>query len=504
MSDGTAAMQRMRDLDWLFLGVENKVSHMHLGAVGVFEGPPPRFHELAGVVAMKLPALARYRQRVRFVPFDLGRPLWVTDPGFDLGYHLRHTALPRPGGDTQLRRLVARVMSIPLDRSRPLWEMWLIGGLAHDRWGLLCKLHHCMVDGVAAGDLLAVLLELEPCKPDPLDDEWLPAPAPSTASVIAHGVRDQALNPLQHGRSAMTLARHPRHVARGVAAVANGVASIARPQTSAAGSLNRALSRQRQWAVARASLKDVKTIKNSMGGTVNDVVLACACGAFRELLGRRGQPLPVTLTVRTLVPVSVRTSDALGVFDNRVSALFAALPVGLEDPIERLHAITAGLDASKRSGQVLAGVKLTQVAGLCPAPLLSLGTRALARVPQRQVQTVTTNIPGPQSPVYLCQRRMLEIFPYVPLALDVPLGIAICSYDGGVRFGITGDGDGDRDVQILAHGIMHALRELLEHAKPKPPRPPTRRSPSSASTPRRPAHRSGSAQTARGLPASRS
>ena len=496
-------MQRMRDLDWLFLGVENEVSHMHLGAVAVFEGPAPSYRELAGVVAAKLPALTRYRQRVRFAPFDLGRPLWITDPAFDLGYHLRHTALPRPGGDAQLCRLVGRVMSIPLDRSRPLWEMWLIDGLAHGRWGLLCKLHHCMVDGVAAGDLLAVLLELEPSEPDPLDDEWLPTPAPSTASPIAHGLRDRALNPLQHGRSAVTLARHPRRVARGAAALANGAVSLSRPDTPAAGSLNRQLSRQRQWAVARASLKDVKTIKNAAGGTVNDVVLACVCGAFRDLLSRHGQPLPVTLTVRTLVPVSVRTPDARGVFDNRVSALFADLPVGLEDPIERLHAITTQLDDRKRAGQARAGVELTQVAGVCPAPLLSLGTRGLARVPQRRVQTVTTNIPGPQFPLYLCQRRMLEIFPYVPLAFDVPLGVAICSYDGGIRFGITGDGDLDSEVRILAHGIEHTLQELLEHAKPKPARRPTRGLPSSASPPG-PARRSGAPQTARALPASRS
>lgn len=206
--------------------------------------------------------------------------------------------------------------------------------------------------------------------------------------------------------------------------------------------------------------------------------------------------------MRTLVPVSVRTPDARGVFDNRVSALSAELPVGLEDPVERLHAITTRLDDRKRSGQALAGVKLTQLAGHCPAPLLSLGTRALARVPQRQIQTVTTNVPGPQYPLYLCQRRVLE-FPYVALALDVPLGIAICSYDGGIRLGITGDGDRDSDVRILAHGIKHTLHELLEHAKPKPSRGPTRRSRPAAHTPH-PARRSGSPQTARGLPASRS
>jgi len=468
-------MEAMGPLDWLFLGVETDVSHMHLGALSVFEGPPPSYGELAGQVAARLPALGRYRQRVRFVPLDLGRPLWETDPEFELDEHLRHTALPSPGGDVELRRLVARLMAIPLDRARPLWEMWLIDGLADERWGLLCKLHHCMVDGVAAGDVLAVLLDTEPREPQPLDDQWLPALAPSTAHVLVQIVRGQALAPARHARSARSLARDPRRLARAAVALAGGVVSLSElAGTRSARSLNRPLSRQRQWTTARAQLADVKTIKNAFGGTVNDVVLAAVAGAFRELLCRRGEPPSPALTVRTLVPVSVRTPDAHDVLDNRVSALVAELPVGLQDPIARLHAVTTQLNDRKRSGQALAGAQLTQLAELCPAPLISLGVRTFARVPQRQIQTVTTNVPGPQHPLYLCQRRMLEIFPYVPLALDVALGIAICSYDGAITFGITGDGDLANDVEILAHGIEYALEQLLARAQPPPKRPPPR------------------------------
>lgn len=458
-------MERMSPLDWLFLHVEDDVSHMHIGSVALFEGPAPRYEQLADLVAAKLPALPRYRQRVRSVPLDVGRALWVEDPHFTLDYHLRHTVLPRPGGEAQLRRLVARVMALPLDRARPLWEMWLIAGVEQERWGLLCKLHHCMVDGVAASDLLGVLLASEPSDAPAVRDEWLPAPAPSTARVLAQTLSKQAVNPLQHARTAVTLARDPRRVVRAAVTLASGLISLrGLVGTPTARSLNRPLSRQRQWIGARARLEDVKTIKNALGGSVNDVVLACVAGAFRELLFEHGEPVFDELVVSTLVPVSVRTPDARGTDGNHVSAMFAQLPVGLEDPVERLHAVATQMDARKHSGQALAGVTLTEIAGFCPPLLLSLGARAFTRLPQRRLQTVATNVPGPQQSLYLCRRRMLEVFPYVPLALEVRLGIAICSYDGMLSFGITGDGDDASDIETLARGVTYALEELLQRS----------------------------------------
>ena len=460
-------MQSMSTLDSLFLHAENEVSHMHLGAVALFDGPAPSERELAELVAGRLALLPRYRQRVRLVPGGLGRPLWVEDPHFRLGYHLHHTALTSPGDAAQLRQLVGRVMAQPLDLGRPLWEMWLFEGAEEDRWGLICKLHHCMVDGIAAGDLLAVLLSLEPVTAPSVPDDWQPRPEPSSASVLAHTLGKYASGASQHARTARALLGAPGHTARRAATLTRDLTSLRAPAGApTARSLNGPLRAERQWVQARARLADVKTIRRALGGTVTDVLLAAVSGGFRALLQRRGDPLPPELMVRTLVPLSLRTQTARGIPDNRVSALFAELPVGLQDPVERLHAITIEMDALKRSGQAVAGSALTQLSGLAPPPLVALGARALARLPQRRLQTVTTNIPGPQQPRYLCSRRMLEIFPYVPLALDVRIGVAICSYDGTLGFGITGDGQHATDIPTLADGIEHELAQLLDRATP--------------------------------------
>jgi diacylglycerol O-acyltransferase / wax synthase len=462
-------MQSMSTLDSLFLHVENEVSHMHLGAVALFDGPAPSEGELAALVAGRLALLARYRQRVRLVPGGLGRPVWVEDPHFQLGYHLRHTALPSPGGTAQLRQLVGRVMAQPLDRRRPLWEMWLFEGADADRWGLICKLHHCMVDGIAAGDLLGVLLSPEPGTAPSVPDDWQPRPEPSSASVLAHTLGKYTLSgAAQHVRTARALLGAPGHTARRAATLTGGLISLRGPAgTPTARSLNGPLRAERQWVQARARLADVKTIRRALGGTVNDVLLAAVSGGFRALLQQRGESLPDELIVRTLVPLSLRTPDARGIPDNRVSALIAELPIGLKDPVERLQALTIQLDALKRSPR--AASTLTALAGLAPPPLLALGARALARAPQRRLQTVTTNVPGPQQPLYLCGRRMLEIFPYVPLALDVRIGVAICSYDGTLGFGVTGDGQHATDIPILAGGIEHELAQLLDRATPTAP-----------------------------------
>ena len=469
-------MQTMSPLDSLFLHFENDVSHMHLGAVALFEDPAPAAGELDEVIAGKLALLGRYRQRVRWVPWGLGRPMWVEDPHFELSYHLRHTALPHPGGAAELRRLVGRVMAQPLDRRRPLWEMWLVEGASAGRWGLICKLHHCMVDGISAGDLLAVLLDPQPETPASAPDHWQPEPEPSSANVLAHTLSETASGPARHLRHARTLLGAPRHTARQAITLAAGLSSLrGLLGASTARSLNGPLRAERHWVEARASLADANTIRRALGGTVNDVLLAGISGGFRALLLSRGEPLPAELMVRTLVPLSLRTHDAHGIPDNRVSALFAKLPVGLKDPVERLHAITTELDALKRSGQAVAGSALTELSGLAPPPLAALGARAIARLPQGRLQTVTTNIPGPQQPQYLCGRRMLEIFPYVPLALNVRIGVAICSYDGTLGFGITGDGKHATDIPTLADGIEHELARLLDRATPTrlmPPRDP--------------------------------
>src|SRR5512142_1034508 len=356
-------MQSMSGLDSLFLHFENDVSHMHLGAVALFEGPAPAAGEFAEVLAGKLALLPRYRQRVRWVPWGLGRPMWVEDPHFDLSYHLRHTALPRPGDAAKLRRLVGRVMAQPLDRRRPLWEMWVIEGAGAGRWGLICKLHHCMVDGLSAGDLLAVLLDPQPRAASAAPDRWQPSPEPSRASVLAHTLSETASGPARHLRQARALVGAPRDTARQAITLAAGLSSLrGLVGASTARSLNGPLRAERQWVQARGRLGDVKTIRRALGGTVNDVLLAAVSGGFRALLQQRGEPLPDELIVRTLVPLSLRTPDARGIPDNRVSALIAELPIGLKDPVERLQAITIQLDALKRSRP--AASTLTALSGL--------------------------------------------------------------------------------------------------------------------------------------------
>ena len=286
-------MQTMSGLDSLFLHVENDVSHMHLGAVALFEGPAPAAGEFAEVLAGKLALLGRYRQRVRWVPWGLGRPMWVDDPHFELSYHLRHTALPRPGDAAELRRLIGRVMAQPLDRQRPLWEMWVIEGAGAGRWGLICKLHHCMVDGISAGDLLAVLLDPQPETPASAPDRWQPSPEPSSASVLAHTLCERASGPARHLRQARALLRAPGDTARRAIALAAGLSSLrGLLGASTAQSLNGPLRAERQWVNARGSLADVKTIRRALGGTVNDVLLAAVSGGFRALLLHRGEPVP--------------------------------------------------------------------------------------------------------------------------------------------------------------------------------------------------------------------
>lgn len=465
-------MERMSPLDSLFLHVEDDVSHMHIGSLALFEGPPPRYDEIHALVASKLPLLPRYRQRVRFVPFDLGRPLWIADPRFDLSYHVRHTALPRPGGEAELRRLVGRLMAQQLDRRRPLWEMWIVDGVGQGRWGLISKLHHCMADGISASDLFGVLLDDERRDPVEREDDWQPEPEPSTLRVLTQALGERAIDPREHVRSVRALLRAPQRVAREAAVLASGLVSLrALVGTPAATSLNGPLSPMRQWVWARGRLDEVKKIRGALGGTVNDVVLACVTAGWRTLLESRGEPLE-GLTVRTLIPVSVRTHDARGVPDNRVSAMFAELPVGLADPLERLHAISSQMDGLKSSGQAVAGGTLTEMTGFAPPLLLALGARAFGRLSQSRLQTVTTNVPGPQQPLYLARRRMLEAFPYVPLGMNVRIGVAIYSYDGALNFGITGDGEHACDIDKLAQGIERGLAQLIElaceRAKAKP------------------------------------
>ncbi len=457
-------MQRLSPQDASFLHLEDTVSHMHIGTVAILEGPPPEREALARMVRAHLPRVPRYRQTVHFVPIALGRPVWVDDSHFNLDYHLRRTALPPPGGDLQLRNLVGRVMSQQLDRGKPLWEMWVVEGLREGRWGLITKLHHCMVDGVSGAELLAVILDSErdPDLAGPAD--WHAERQPLGAELAIHALLRRAVSPYEQLRAARSMARSPRRALATAGATARGLWTltgvVAPPPSS---SLNGPIGPHRRWAWARSQLSDVKRIRSAFGGTVNDVVLSAIAGGFRALLSERGEP--TQRDVRTLVPVSVRSNDEHGEYNNRVSAIFANLAVGIEDPLERLAATHAQMEHLKHSGEAVAGDVLVGLSGFAPAMLLALGLRAATRMPQHSVNTVTTNVPGPQRPLYAAGRRMLECFPYVPLGGHVRIGVAIFSYDGGLTFGVTGDYDGAPDIEVLCRGIEQSLNELVEAAE---------------------------------------
>jgi diacylglycerol O-acyltransferase len=458
---------RLSPLDSSFLHLEDRVSHMHIGSIAIFDGPEPPFEDVVARIQGKLPLVPRYRQVVREVPFQLGRPVWVDDPDFNIDYHLRHTALPAPGGEEELRRLVGRVMSQQLDRTKPLWEIWVVQGLEEGRWAMVSKTHHAMVDGVSGTELLTVVMDMSPQPSPPVPDDWHPSPLPPGGRLAAEAAVDLAASPYEQLRAIRAATRVPRQALHQLGEVARGVSSMAGVlRSNPVSTLNGPIGPHRRYAWASTSVEDVKVVRKGLGGTFNDVVLAAITCGFRELLLSRGEP--VDRVVRTLVPVSVRPRDVSGravgdaTYDNKVSAMFASLPVNIDDPAEQLHAITEQMQGLKESKEAVAGEALTSLSGFAPPMLLALGMRVAGRVGQRNINTGTTNVPGPQFPLYLVGRRMLKAYPYVPLFAQVRIAVAIFSYDGQVNFGVTGDYDSAPDLDVLCRGIEDGMSRLLE------------------------------------------
>ncbi len=459
-------MDRLNPLDALFVDAEDEDPHtsMAIASIAVFEGPAPSYEDVLASLAGRLPAVPRYRQKLRTVPFRLGRPVWVDDPGFDLRYHLRRTALPAPGGDQQLATLMARVMSQRLDRDHPLWEYWLVEGLAEGRWAMISKIHHCMVDGISGTDLYRVIFDFSPEPSPPAADDRVVRAEPSALQLAAQAVLDTVVLPL---REALVLSGAVTDPAQAIGQVTDTVRALVKlapslwPATGS--SLSGHIGRQRRYTWARASLDDVKTIRRELGGTVNDVVLAAISSGFRALLLSRGEQ-PQPHKVRSLVPVSLRAPGEENIYENRVSAVLADLPVHIADPVERLTAVRAQLLALKASKEAMVGEALIALGRYTPFPLVSQGVRLAFGLPQREIITVTTNVPGPQQPLYAMGRRLLEIIPYVPIATTLRTGISIFTYCGNVTFGVTGDFATNPDLGILAHGIEEGLAELLAAA----------------------------------------
>ncbi|MBK5289847.1 MAG: wax ester/triacylglycerol synthase family O-acyltransferase [Acidimicrobiia bacterium] len=461
-------MDRLSTLDAEFLHLEDDIAHMHIAGACVFADPPPSFDDVGRLVAAKLHLIPRYRQRVRAVPLELGRPVWVDDPHFDLGYHLRHVALPAPGDDAAFCRLMGRLMSEPLDRQRPLWETWLVEGLEGGHWALVFKIHHCMVDGIAGVELLGVLLDAAPDTTMMVPEPWEPRPEPLGAAKVLDAWGGLVTDAVATVRDLIRAVGHPTGAIRSAFAAAQGLARFASglgatPPLSIEGTIGP----HRAWAHSSASLADVRTIRAGFGGTINDVVLAAVSGGYRELLISRGEDADGA-EVRSMVPVSTRHDDGRGVADNRVSTLLYDLPIRVADPVERLGLVHEQMTELKASHMAEAGEAMTAIGNLAPpmvvGALSRLAIRAMHQLPQRSVNTITTNVPGPQFPLYCIGREMLEYRPFVPISHGVRVTTAILSYNGRLYFGITGDYKTAPDVDVLASGAARGIEQLCQRA----------------------------------------
>jgi WS/DGAT/MGAT family acyltransferase len=470
-SRGAVALERLQPLDAQFIEAENEDRHSSFAicSLSIFEGPAPSYGEFLTAVAARLEPIPIYRRKLRNVPMRLGPPVWVEAEHFDLRYHVRQTAVPAPGGDEQLSRLVARVMSQRLDRDYPLWEYWLVDGLSDGRWGLIAKVHHAMVDGISGIDLFQVLFDLSPEPSLAPEDAWKVIAAnesrikrePSALELAGRAAVDLGLLPLRTARALRDAAAHPVRSVRDASqtALATGkLAASSRPAVDS--SLSGRIGRQRRYAWARASLDDIKAIRRRFGGTVNDVVLAVITSGFRTLLLDRGE-WPEPHMVPSLVPVSVRMPEDEGAYLNQFSVVIADLPVHVEDPVQRLAVVREELSAIKTGNEAAVAQTLVRAGRYTPYPLASVAVRLFYRMPQREVVTVTTNVPGPRQPLYALGRELIELVPYVPIATTLRTGVCIFSYTGKVTFGITGDYDSMPDIDVLARGIQNGVEELL-------------------------------------------
>jgi diacylglycerol O-acyltransferase / wax synthase len=461
--DPMAKADRLSGLDASFLHLERSGAHMHVASTSIFRGEAPTHREFRDHIASRLHLVPRFRQKLRFVPFGQGRPVWVDDPHLNLDYHVRQTALPAPGSDEQLRNLAARIFSQQLDRSKPLWELWLVEGLDDDRFAIIGKSHHALVDGVSGVDITTVLFDLDP-EPSGTPDKappWLARPEPTDLELLAGALKERATSPKEIARGFRAALRGPRQVAKGVGATSKMLgAGIAAPNSV----LNVEIGPHRRFAMIQTDLDDLKRVKDEHGGTVNDVILSIVAGALGKYLRARGHETE-ELELRAMVPVSVRAAEEHGALGNRLTAMMAPLPVWCEDPVERLHLMTGQMGDLKSSGQAVGAEILTKLTDFAPTTIASQAARL--QPAQRFFNLVVTNVPGPQFPLYVLGRKMESIFPMVPLARRQALCIGIMSYNGQVNFGLIGDYDAMADLDSFGLDLEATTVETIATAKPK-------------------------------------
>jgi WS/DGAT/MGAT family acyltransferase len=457
---------RLSALDASFLYLEDSTTPMHVGELAVFRRPRTGFDydRLVELIEQRLALVPRYRQKVVHVPGRLARPVWVDDSDFDVAYHVRRSALPKPGTDAQLHELVARLMSRPLDHTRPLWEIYLVEGLARNRAAVITKTHQAVVDGIGAMEIGQVILDVSPTPRAPVENLWMPQPAPSSMQLVMDAVAEAVQRPGELVENVRSAAMDTVATVQKIAGALGGLASAARTAvTPPPGSpLNVRISPQRRFAVARTRLEDYRAIRRVHGGTVNDVVLAALSGAMRNWLLSRGEAVTASTTMRAMAPMSVHNADGDGASSgNRVSAFLVDLPVGEPNPVVRLHHVSHAMREHQESGQSVAADALVKVSGFAPPTLHALGARAASSFSRRLFNVVVSNVPGPQVPLYAAGAKMMEIFPVVPLAKNQALSIGVTSYDGGVYFGLNGDRDAMSDVDVLAMMVEESVEELM-------------------------------------------
>lgn len=466
---------RLSGLDTSFLRLEDGRAHMHVASLTVFDGPAPAFTDLCDHVESRLDLVPRYRQRVAEVPAQQGRPVWVDDPHFNLRYHLRHTALPRPGGDEELRRLAGRVFAQRLDRDRPLWEIWMVEGLREGRWAMLSKTHHALVDGVSGVDITTIMYDLDahPAGPAQHASRWQPRPMPTRAQLLTSAFSERLVQPRAVIEELTALSLRPRRIAIEALRRVRDMGGFAivglRPVPLTP--LNVPIGPHRRYAWVDADLDEFKQVKNRLGGTVNDVVLAAVSLALGRFLRRRGFDTD-GVVLRAMVPVSVRSADDHGALGNKVAAMWAPLPVGIEDPVDLLADVRAAMRHLKDSGQAVGAQSITELLGFAPPTILSQAMRLAPH--QRYCNVVVTNVPGPQFPLYVLGHRLRALYPVVPVYDRLALNIAVLSYDGRLGFGLLGDYDAIPDLDRLAGDLDHAVAALLRAASDQLPDRPRR------------------------------
>jgi diacylglycerol O-acyltransferase len=456
---------RLSALDASFLHLEKAGARLHVASVTVFDGPTPPYDELLAHIDARLHLVPRFRQRLAEIPLDQGRPVWVDDPHFNLRYHLRHAGLPAPGSEEQLKNLAGRVFAQRLDRTKPLWELLLVDGVHGGRFALIAKSHHALVDGISAVDITTVLFDTAPdATPIPRPRRtWSARPLPTGAQLLSDALVERAMHPRELMRTARAFVRAPREVARNArdSLESTGALAFAGRAPAPSTPLNVRTGAHRRYTWVDAELAELQRIKDSLGGTVNDAVLAVVAGALGRFLRHRGVDTR-DLVLRALVPISVRAEADQGALGNEVAPMWVPLPVGIEDPVEQFARIRDAVAETRASTQAIGARTLTELAGFASPTILSQAARLQQR--QRSFNVAVTNVPGPQQPLYLLGRKLLALYPVLPLAARQALGISVTSYDGKLGFGLLADYDAVPDLEFLAGALRESIDALAAGA----------------------------------------